>query len=194
MKDRIPTPGQEGRVQIEYEDGTKVIAKISMADNPSELGTPFATATMLTDETAELFGMTGEAVPNDVLKILSGALVETDGRVTHLDGTLAGVQVAVGTYEGTGTYGAANPNTLTLDFDPKVVFIRSTVGGFGLFVVSSLTSEFADNAYLSTYNDALGTGSQRNAKYENKALTWYGTSNAKYQLNGKYTFTYVAIG
>lgn len=195
MKDRIPTPGLEGRLLITPENGSPAFyARAAMADNPTEQGTPFATATMLTDEVAALFGMDGSAVPNDVLRILSGALVETDGRVTHLDGTLAGVQVAVGTYEGTNTYGASNPNVLTFDFDPKVVFIRSTVGGFGLFVVSSLTSEFEDNAYLSTYNDALGTGNQRNAKYENKFLTWYGTSNATYQLNGKYTFTYVAIG
>lgn len=82
MKDRIPTPGQEGRVQIEYEDGTKVIAKISMADNPTEQGTPFATATMLTDETAVLFGLNGDAVPNAVLAFL-GKYNQHWWRVTH---------------------------------------------------------------------------------------------------------------
>lgn len=67
MKDRIPTPGQEGRVQIEYEDGTKVFATISMADNPTELGTPLATATLLKDATAALYGKDRDAVPDDVL-------------------------------------------------------------------------------------------------------------------------------
>lgn len=111
MKDRIPTPGQEGRVQIEYEDGTKLIVKISMADNPTEQGTPFATATMLTDETAALFGLDGSAVPNDAFRAL-------DKRA----------KIQIGSYVGTGVAGADNPNVLTFEFEPKMLFVSLTSG------------------------------------------------------------------
>lgn len=66
MKDRIPTPGLEGRLLITPEDGSPAFyAKAAMADNPTEQGTPFAKATMLTDETAALFGLGTDAVPDD---------------------------------------------------------------------------------------------------------------------------------
>lgn len=71
MKDRIPTPGLEGRLSITPEDGSPAFyARVAMADNPTEQGTPFATATMLTDETAALYNMDGTAVPNDVFYYL----------------------------------------------------------------------------------------------------------------------------
>jgi len=35
---------------------------------------------------------------------------------------LGGTKVEVGSYIGTGTYGASNPNKLTFSFEPKVVF------------------------------------------------------------------------
>lgn len=67
MKDRIPTPGLEGRVVITPEDGSPAFyARVAMADNPTEQGTPISTATLLKDETAALYNMDGTAVPNDV--------------------------------------------------------------------------------------------------------------------------------
>lgn len=35
----------------------------------------------------------------------------------------AGVHIAAGSYTGTGTYGASDPNILTFDFEPEVVFV-----------------------------------------------------------------------
>lgn len=65
MKDRIPALGQEGRVRIIPEDGsTPFYARMEMADNPLEDGTPLTKGTLLTDETADELWNGAEA-PSD---------------------------------------------------------------------------------------------------------------------------------
>lgn len=61
MEDRIPTPGQEGRVLITPEDGSAPFyAKVEMADNPTQAGTPLIKETLLQDSTEiEIFGNAG---------------------------------------------------------------------------------------------------------------------------------------
>lgn len=70
MQDRVPTPGQEGRVLITPESGNPYYAKIEMADNPTQAGTPLNKSTLLKDATAALFGLPNTAVPDDVLAYL----------------------------------------------------------------------------------------------------------------------------
>ena len=66
MQDRTPTPGQEGRVLITPEDGSAPFyAKIEMADNPTEAGTPFRKQTMLQDSTCKVLQLPTTATPND---------------------------------------------------------------------------------------------------------------------------------
>lgn len=65
MKDRQPTPGQEGRVLITPESGAPFYARVAMADNPLEQGTPINKATLWTDATASLFGLDGDSLPDD---------------------------------------------------------------------------------------------------------------------------------
>ncbi|GHU90261.1 hypothetical protein FACS1894202_09750 [Clostridia bacterium] len=50
MKDRIPT--RPGRVLVTPEGGAPYYAVITMADEPSEDGTPLCKTTLLTDDTA----------------------------------------------------------------------------------------------------------------------------------------------
>lgn len=172
MKDRIPTPGQEGRVQIEYEDGTKVFAKISMADNPTEQGTPFATATMLTDETAALFGMDGSAVPNDIFSILSvRAKIET------------------GTYAGTGTYGADNPSQLTIGENAKMVFIMGETTTYSAHWI-------AGGNYMQSEQVSGNTSGNKfcPTTYQNGVLSWYDENYASNQLNiSGVTYAYIVV-
>lgn len=75
---------------------------------------------------------------------------ESDAELARAD-----VTFAVGSYTGTGTYGSSNPNSLTFDFVPKVVFIvpdgshsnggmillygATKFGGFGTFYTTSGT-------------------------------------------------------
>lgn len=76
MQDRIPTPGQEGRVLITPENGgAPFYAKVAMADNPTQNGTPYNKQTVLQDSTAALFDLDSAALPNDVFSILSKAAV-----------------------------------------------------------------------------------------------------------------------
>ena len=66
MYDRIPTPGQEGRMLISPDGGTPYYATVAMADNPTQEGTLINKATLLKDATAALFGLGTNAVPDDV--------------------------------------------------------------------------------------------------------------------------------
>lgn len=69
MQDRIPTPGQEGRVLITPENGSAPFyAKVEMADNPTQDGTPYNKQAVLQDSTAALFGLDNTAVPNDIFQ------------------------------------------------------------------------------------------------------------------------------
>lgn len=58
MEDRIPTPGQAGRMLITPEDGSAPFyAKLAMADNPTNPGTPLNKETLLQDNTEiQIFG------------------------------------------------------------------------------------------------------------------------------------------
>ena len=70
MHDRQPTPGQEGRVKITRENGESFFARIEMADTPLHEGTPLTKQTLLQDDTAAMFGLSDEAVPDDVYAFL----------------------------------------------------------------------------------------------------------------------------
>lgn len=80
--------------------------------------------------------------------------------------------ISVGTYEGTGTFGVDNPNTLTLDDEPLVV----TVYGDGRTLVISSTEASAP-AHIS--------GCQ---------AKWYSTESAADQMNSDgVTYSFVAV-
>lgn len=118
MLDRIPTTGQEGRVLVTPENGgAPFYAKIQMADNPTQEGTPLNKNSLLKDATAALFGLGANAVPDDVLSEIKTLIANN----TTLANTKA--EIATGSYTGTGTYGASNPNSLTFAFAPKLLML-----------------------------------------------------------------------
>lgn len=92
MQDRLPTPGQEGRALITPEDGTAPFyAKISMADNPTQEGTPYDKVNVLQDVTCDAIGIPHTATPNQAFLALSIG-VGRYGYLIHLqypDGTPA---------------------------------------------------------------------------------------------------------
>ena len=110
------------------------------------------------------------------------------------DNAVTAPKIEVGSYVGTGTYGQANPNTLTFGFVPKLVWIYeantryiSTSAGYnGLW--------FASWPYLSYLLDS-GTTVTRYASLSGKTLSWYESSSAFNQLNySEKVYTYIAIG
>ena len=68
MKDRVPTPGQEGRVKITPESGgAAYYAKLEMADNPTQAGDEPIKANLLPDDVASALGLTGNPQVKDAL-------------------------------------------------------------------------------------------------------------------------------
>lgn len=99
-------------------------------------------------------------------------------------------RVQFGSYVGTGTYGSSNPNTLTFDFVPKMVF----VWGFGNSSGNSLYYQFMfyGENYTSVY---IGDGNDRSTKvsWDSKTVSWY-TGDRYKQLNeSSRTYRFFAI-
>lgn len=117
------------------------------------------------------------------------------------------VRIATGSYVGTGMYGASNPNSLTFDFEPKLIaltalsYLDSTVqwfgrvesGSYGLFAVYpyTLTVDFKQNCGFSVgITPTLSYG-----RFFDKTYQWYSTRHAGAQGNEtEYIYYYLAIG
>lgn len=115
------------------------------------------------------------------------------------------------TYKGTGTYGSANPRTLTFDFQPKLVMIigpmtvsNSGNGVCALILVQGITEYLA---VLTTRTNAIiasqYTMVSKNVSWEGNSVSWHydhaaGLSEAaraggQANVNNS-TYTYLAIG
>lgn len=115
----------------------------------------------------------------------------------------AKVQVATGSYTGTGTAGSGNKNSITFDFEPKLVFVATAYTAQltnyyqGYFVRGCATAyAFAGN-FSSNHNPSAPNAAVLNVTWSGNGLTWYHRANtpqAVAQLNGSYTYHYVAIG
>lgn len=69
MKDRIPL--YPGRVKLTPVAGQENTYDMVRADQPTQEGDPLNKGTLLSDYVAELFGLSTDAVPNDVFSVLS---------------------------------------------------------------------------------------------------------------------------
>lgn len=79
----------------------------------------YTKAQTLTSTTAQLFGLSGNASPDDVFDKLSKAAFNSGGNVTDVNGNLIGVQISTGSYVGTGN----NSNKITLGVKPSFLVI-----------------------------------------------------------------------
>lgn len=118
-----------------------------------------------------------------------------------LDNAVTSPKVENGSYIGTGTYGAENPNTLTFGFVPKLVFIFGfypsngpTSSAFnGTFDVTSLNEEYKKRGYMvNAWDNATDNYL---AKISGHTLSWYSTYDRNSQLNYENSYySYIAIG
>lgn len=183
MQDRIPV--NPGRVLITPEDGSAAFyATMVRADNPTQEGTPLNKASLLKDTTAALFGLGGDAVPDDVLNaiktLINGANANADAKA----------QIATGSYTGTGTFGSGKKNTLTFDFEPKLVLVQhnSNYKYYLLPMVSGIKSTGA-------FGHSLSSDYQVHITWSGKKVSWYNSEGADYQYNySGTTYHYIAIG
>lgn len=113
------------------------------------------------------------------------------------------VKIATGSYVGTGKYGSSNPNSLTFDFEPKIVMISSAEHNdyFAIFPCFSLPASYPSNigyGWSGLWNGTLTSLQDNYAKLLDNTLSWYyaGSSSAAiHQLNySNTTYTYLVIG
>lgn len=168
MKDRIPT--YPGRVKLTQVSGN--IYDLERADQPSEAGTPLNKATFLTDATAALFGLTSDAVPDDILAAIASGFAK----------------IETGSYTGTGVYGTSNKNSITFSITPKIVLIVAASG------TQMYTPYIFGGGAFSTGTNA--TNYQQIVTVNRKTMEWYSDGgNAGHQLNTSgVVYTYCAIG
>lgn len=110
------------------------------------------------------------------------------------DAVSKGLSVKVGTYKGTGKYGAGNRNTLTFSFRPVLVFI--TGKGYmndapGTAVLVRDAPKFVDgsgfDSSTSFYFDSV--------TWKDTAVSWHCLDNPNKQANASgAVYRYVALG
>lgn len=111
------------------------------------------------------------------------------------DNAVKGMKTDIGSYVGTGTYGAAKPNALTMKFEPKfVIFWQGSIG-------SSVVDVYSTNPFYWIYNGdkMFPTSSTNNyncfVTLNGITLTWYSPRNKYAQYNDETKeYHYVAIG
>lgn len=111
------------------------------------------------------------------------------------------VHIETGSYVGTGTSGASNPNTLTFSSVPKFVFICGETttpmepGGGGAHYIQAAFLVYNNPECIRVGN---GVGTLGNVQWEGNSVSWYSenlNSAPFYQLNTSgITYDYVAIG
>lgn len=97
-------------------------------------------------------------------------------------------QIYSGSYIGTGTYGASNPNTLTFPFEPKAVFI-SGMAGPSWAAARMLRDDVYGNIQVNTTVATVHTS------WDENSVQWYDTTAPASQLNmSGNTYYYTALG
>ena len=108
--------------------------------------------------------------------IPAGTTIEYLGKL----GDKARVQVV--SYVGTGTYGKSNPNSLTFDFVPKMVFIFSQLySNAHVYNASIVPDAGVFSTYITSDGDNTRSGFCHITR-KNKTITWY-CNDAGVQLN-----------
>ena len=94
-------------------------------------------------------------------------------------------KVHPGAYTGTGTFGTGNPNTLELEFEPKMVLIQGTAGRVAILIKPSGVGVSIGPNESTTLN----------VTWQKNTVSWYNALNAANQMNttGE-TYSYTAFG
>ena len=200
MKDRVPTPGQEGRVKITPESGgVAYYAKLEMADNPTQVGDEPIKANLLPDDVATALGLTGNPQVKDALEKIKTLV---DGNTTLANSK---AQIVIGSYTGTGTYGVDNPNSLAIPEGAKIFMFLTPWSHPAAYLPQWAFSPNSINAQVlygtpinlasipSDYVSIIDSGTK--IKKSGNSLYWYDTSNAGGQCNStEVDYHYAFIG
>lgn len=137
--------------------------------------------------------------------------------INQIDAALAGgiAKIQSGTYVGTGTFGIDNPNTITCDFAPKILFcgknqacltnynftvsgdIDRTYRAYGFLLTSMLTTEYKlGYGFLEAGGVASSSSISIFARTstDGKTIYWYGAGTAGQNNMSGTTYYWLAIG
>ena len=110
------------------------------------------------------------------------------------DHTVDPVKMVTGSYVGTGTYGSTKPNSLTFDFEPKMVAVYGSAGynpRDGYWSGQILWLEGVKTQKIGT----TSSSGLVNISQIVNTISWYNGEQASYQLNTSgSTYYYLAIG
>ena len=114
--------------------------------------------------------------------------------------TLGFPKIAIGSYVGTGTFSLSNPNSLTFDFEPKIVFIVSD-GANAFWPGVAMIRGQGYSTGFGTMGGSTGSEQDLTITWSGNTVTWYTSVNmsggfdqyAQMNTSGK-TFRYVALG
>lgn len=128
----------------------------------------------------------------------SNAYPVDDGYTYQALGQLgAKAQVATGSYTGTGTYGKSNPNSLTFDFEPKLLIVKRESESYSMEWMVAVYGQTQTSTFHATTSSS---GAQCTMTWSGRTVSWYANSNnyttadAPGQLNDAAAYRYVAIG
>ena len=105
--------------------------------------------------------------------------------------TLGFTKIQTGSYIGTGTYGENNPNTLTFNFAPKLLWFVAyydssenqvkQCGGYNILSSDALTTSMNKYEFTGSYSHAdYGYASKSS---DGKTFSWYNTAGYDQQFN-----------
>ena len=178
MEDRIPTKPNRYAV---YDDNHNFIRYEyhERADEPTQVGDALNKANLLPDAVATALGLTGNPQVKDALSKLK----------TLADIGISRAQIVTGSYTGTGTHGASNPNVLNLNGAPQIVLIYAPNAGshgkFGFFLVNSSTYiGFAEKSSYCQFNTTYAAFAWHSpCSVSGNTLSWYNARDAVSQFN-----------
>lgn len=113
------------------------------------------------------------------------------------DNAVTASKIATGSYVGTGTYGINNPNSLTFDFEPKIVLIKpSTNGTLSKYWMCFTNGLGTSGGGLVWGSESYTFGYKVSYSFYGNTVQWYTTDvRSTPQANdADTTYGYIAIG
>lgn len=113
------------------------------------------------------------------------------------DNAVTASKIATGSYVGTGTYGINNPNSLTFEFEPKIVLIKpSTNGTLSKYWMCFTNGLGTSGGGLVWGSEAYTLGYKVSYSFYGNTVQWYTTdARSTPQANdAATTYGYIAIG
>lgn len=161
-----------------------------------------------TDESSQCIALqSGEA--GQEIEVIFDGVAELPGAVAGREITSTGVYgycpkdgwlwvrpewdgIVTGRYRGTGTYGATNPTSLSLGFQPSllIIFKAAVDSNYELVAVMSKMSPIGAVYTGSPTNSA---GNILQVSLTDDGISWYSKEGELFQMSGQYDYNYLAI-